>query len=103
MADAGRTALVSGAARGIGAATAARLVADGWRVVVLDREEAGNAPGRRVLRCDVSREDEVASAIDSVRVTEGRLDALVCNAGFGINKKLAALTLDEWNSVLGTN
>jgi NAD(P)-dependent dehydrogenase (short-subunit alcohol dehydrogenase family) len=98
-----RTAVVSGAARGIGAAIAARLANDGWRVVALDRENAGEVPGVRFRRCDVSREDEVASAIEEVGTTEGRLDALICNAGFGINKKLSALTLEEWNSVLATN
>ena len=72
-------------------------------MVVLDREDAGAAPGRRFLQCDVSREDEVVAAIGSVGDIEGRLDALICNAGFGINKKLAALTLEEWNSVLATN
>ena len=96
-------AVVSGAARGIGAAIAARLAGDGWRVVALDREAAGEVPAVRFRRCDVSQEDDVASAIAEVRATEGRLDALICNAGFGINKKLSALTLDEWNSVLATN
>ena len=96
-------ALVTGAARGIGAAIAARLASDGWRVVALDRDDAADGPGLRFRRCDVSREDEVASAIAELGATEGRLDALICNAGFGITKQLSELSLAEWNSVLATN
>jgi NAD(P)-dependent dehydrogenase (short-subunit alcohol dehydrogenase family) len=93
-------ALVTGGARGIGAAIAVRLKNDGWGVVVADRDAA--AVGRSVI-CDVSDEAAVASLIDGIRKTEGRLDALICNAGFGIRKPIASLSLVEWSSVLATN
>ena len=82
MAD-GRVALVTGGARGIGRATAARLARDGWRVVVADRDEASfmDFPARFV-RADVSDEAAVAGLINGIRQQEGRLDGLVCNAGF---------------------
>ena len=97
-----RTALVTGGGRGIGQAVAARLLADGWRVVVADRDADGPA-GARGVRCDVADEAAVASLVRSITDTEGRLDALVCNAGFGITKPLGQLSLAEWNAVLGTN
>jgi NAD(P)-dependent dehydrogenase (short-subunit alcohol dehydrogenase family) len=97
----GKTALVTGGARGIGLAIARRLARDGYRVVA-DREPGADAPGRAV-RCDVSDESQVAALIRSIADTEGRLDALVCNAGFGIRKALRELTLPEWSSVIGTN
>jgi NAD(P)-dependent dehydrogenase (short-subunit alcohol dehydrogenase family) len=97
-----KVALVSGGARGIGAAIAARLVRDGWRVVVADRD-AAVAPGVRSVACDVSEEAAAGALVRSVQATEGRLDALVCNAGFMIRKPLADLTLAEWSSVLATN
>jgi NAD(P)-dependent dehydrogenase (short-subunit alcohol dehydrogenase family) len=93
-------ALVTGGARGIGAAIAARLRNDGWDVVVADRDAA--SAGRSVI-CDVSDEAAVSTLIDGIRAIEGRLDALICNAGFNIRKPIANLTLAEWSSVLATN
>jgi NAD(P)-dependent dehydrogenase (short-subunit alcohol dehydrogenase family) len=97
-----RTALVTGGGRGIGRAVAARLLADGWRVVVADRDADG-PPGTRTVRCDVSDEAAVQSLVAGIEAEEARLDGLVCNAGFGITKPLAQISLAEWNSVLGTN
>ncbi len=99
-----RVALITGGAKGIGAAIAARLSADGWRVVVADRDPAGAAPaGGRYVVCDVGDEPAVAALARSIAVTERRLDALICNAGFMIRKPIADLSLAEWNSVLTTN
>lgn len=98
----GRTALVTGGARGIGAAIAGRLTGDGWRVVVADRDPMGDGPGRSV-RCDVADEAAVAGLIADIASREARLDALICNAGFSIRKPIATLSLAEWSAVLATN
>lgn len=97
-----RVALVSGAAHGIGRAVAERLAHEGWRVVGLDREPA-SVPRVRMAQADVSDEREVAAALEGVRAQEGRLDAVVSNAGIMVRKPLAALSLPEWNRVLSTN
>lgn len=106
-----RVVLVTGGARGIGAGIATRLAADGWRVVVADRHagevvadrHATSEPGVRSVACDVGDEAQVATLIDGITTHEGRLDALICNAGFMIRKPIAALSLAEWSAVLATN
>ena len=99
-----RVALVTGGANGIGRAIAVRLAANGWRVVVADRDPAGQAPdGGRYFTGDVGDEAPVAALMQSIAATEQRLDALICNAGFMIRKPIAELSLTEWSSVLTTN
>lgn len=99
-----RIALVTGGARGIGAAISARLVQDGCSVVIADRERPRHPPpGIRAVLCDVSDEASVNRLIDGIRTTEGRLDLLVCNAGVSIHKAIGDLSLAEWSRVIGTN
>lgn len=84
----GRVALVTGGASGIGAGTVARLVADGAQVVIADlQEELGHklvtelGTAVRFARTDVTREDEVAAAVDLAVAEFGHLDIAFANAG----------------------
>ena len=100
--------LVTGAARGIGRAIAARFARDGAGVVIADRDaEAGEAAaaaiGARFVTADISREQDVSEVIAGIAAREGRLDTLVCNAGTNVRKPISALSLAEWNFVIATN
>jgi NAD(P)-dependent dehydrogenase (short-subunit alcohol dehydrogenase family) len=107
-----RTALVTGAARGIGLATAERFLADGWRVALLDIDgPAVDATAARLdqpdrvlaVTADVSDPEQVAAAIATIAERFGRLDALVNNAGIAVFKPLTETTFADWSRVLAVN
>lgn len=107
-----RVALVTGAARGIGLATARRFLAEGWRVALLDIEGellngamAGIAdPGNTLaLTCDVSDAAGVAAAIDAIGKRFGRLDALVNNAGIAVFTPIMETSDADWSRVMEVN
>ena len=101
---AGRIALVTGTAHGIGAAIAARLLRDGWTVYGLDREpHTYDAARFHPILADVAREADILDACNRIERECGRLHGLVSNAGIMIRKPLETLSLEEWNRVLATN
>ncbi|HKY67589.1 MAG TPA: SDR family NAD(P)-dependent oxidoreductase, partial [Acidimicrobiales bacterium] len=107
---AGRVALVTGGASGIGLATARRFVADGARVVVGDIDEKrldavaddlGDAVATQ--RCDVTDEDDVARLADAAVERFGGLDIAFANAGTATIAPVVDLPLSEWSRVLDVN
>src|SRR2546423_1270878 len=109
----GRVALVTGAARGIGEATARRLAAEGARVLVTDIDEAGRAVaaslGAEFRKLDVAEEADWLAALEFVTARHGRLDVLVNNAGITgfaegvVPQDPENLSLEGWRRVHAVN
>jgi 3-oxoacyl-[acyl-carrier protein] reductase len=110
---ASRSAIVTGAARGIGAAIAERLAADGHAVAVIDLDEAAGKPvverieaaGGRALAvgADVSDEAAVTGAVQRVAEELGDPTVLVNNAGVLRDNLLFKMTTADWDTVLGVH
>ncbi|MEU0028044.1 SDR family oxidoreductase [Streptomyces sp. NPDC006335] len=110
---AGRTAVVTGAASGIGEATAVTLAAQGARVVLLARRGerleaiAGKirADGGQALAvvADVTDDASVAAAVESVHAAWGTVDLVVNNAGVMLPNPIADARIDEWQRMIDTN
>lgn len=113
MSDRRRTAIVTGAAGGLGRALALRLARDGWRLVLVDLDEARNrdtaaavaaAGGEaRPERLDVADPAQWRALHDRLRIDLPHLDLLVNNAGIAAAGDVGAMPLDDWRRVLDVN
>jgi 3-oxoacyl-[acyl-carrier protein] reductase len=107
---AGKIALVTGAARGIGAAIARVLARDGAHVVCLDVPAAGDALSAvandvrgSALQLDLTAADAPAKLAAYIKERHGRVDVVVHNAGITRDKTLGRMSEDRWDSVLDVN
>ena len=107
-----KIALVTGAARGIGLATAKRFLSEGWRVALLDIDaetldkavaELAQPEATLALACDVSDPAAVAAAFAALVKRFGRLDALVNNASSFYPTPLDSLTPAQFDDLLVSN
>ncbi len=109
----GKTALITGGGRGIGATTALMILAEGGGVGVVDVNqdhlnkvvETAQARGYtlKTFLADVSKTDQVRSAVDSFVKEFGRIDILVNNAGISINRPFLEKTAEDWIRTLEVN
>jgi 3-oxoacyl-[acyl-carrier protein] reductase len=110
----GKIALITGASRGIGAAIAKRLAADGATVAITYAKDASSASavvkaieldgGKAIaIQADASDTEAVKNAVEKAAATLGRFDVLVNNAGIAIPKKFEEATLEELDRVININ
>ena len=104
--------LITGASSGIGAATARRAAADGWRVVLAARsleplqalaEEMGGSEHALAVRCDVSEWEQQQQMVDAALQAFGRIDVTFANAGFGGPRGFLEDTPEHWREMVLTN
>lgn len=108
-----RVAVITGASRGIGRATALELASAGARLALLSRDEAKLAETLALVRaagaeaesylCDVRDESQIKQAAEKIKTRFGAVHILVNNAGTAIRKNVIDFTLDEWRSLTDTN
>lgn len=94
-----KVALVTGASAGIGKAIVRRLLADGWTVYGaarrVDQMADIQSEGAKIVAMDVTDDEAMKSAVDGILATEGRIDALVNNAGYGSHGAIESVPIDE--------
>lgn len=110
---AGKVALISGAARGLGASEAALFAEEGAKVVLGDvLDDLGEAVAVEIraaggdavyLTLDVTVEDDWRRAVETAEERYGKLDVLVNNAGIPLRKNLEQTSTEEWNRVFEVN
>jgi short-subunit dehydrogenase len=109
----GSTAVITGAANGLGRALAAELARRGYNLALIDRDEVGLESLRRDLKndrslvtihvLDISDEAAIVFAKDNIVEKHGRIDLLINNAGVSVSKKFSETTQGDWEWLFATN
>ncbi|MCE5300780.1 MAG: glucose 1-dehydrogenase [Spirochaetia bacterium] len=107
-----KTVLITGGAQGIGRGEVMAFLKAGWNAVAADPDKEAGSELQAILKagkrfmyvpCDVSREKDVKKLIALTAAQYGGMDAIINNAGIGINTPVTELTFAQWSKVLGVN
>lgn len=93
-----RTIVVAGGSSGIGLAVAQKAVADGWRTIIVDRQEPIELVDATFFHCDLLDNDSAHQVLDGIVRDQERIDALVISAGGAMNGRLESKTMEEWDN-----
>ena len=111
----GKTALITGASRGIGKAVALKLAKDGCNIVINDISQAMEEAKKTVeeikalgvkaiaVAADVSKFDDVKKMVEEVQKSHPKIDILINNAGITKDRTLKKMSQEEWNDVININ
>ena len=89
-----RTIVVAGGSSGIGLAVAQKAVADGWRTIIVDRQEPIELVDATFFHCDLLDNDSAHQVLDGIVRDQERIDALVISAGGAMNGRLESKTME---------
>ena len=99
-----RTALVTGAAGGIGYATVMAFRDAGWNAIATDRRKSGDFPANvTFIQSDVSQQESVSLLFDQIASETDVLHALVNNAAIQISKPIVEMSIEEWDATMASN
>jgi NAD(P)-dependent dehydrogenase (short-subunit alcohol dehydrogenase family) len=99
-----KVALITGASSGIGSAAAKLFAHEGWHVIEVARQKMNKPEGvNHYISGDVSNVSDVQRIFDEITNDEGRIDALINNAGIQICKPLIETTVEQWDAIMNTN
>ena len=93
-----RTIVVAGGSSGIGLAVAQKAVADGWRTIIVDRQEPIEPVDATCFHCDLLDNDSAHQVLDGIVRDQERIDALVISAGGAMNGRLESKTMEKWDN-----
>jgi NAD(P)-dependent dehydrogenase (short-subunit alcohol dehydrogenase family) len=109
----GRTAVITGASKGLGKAMAIALAGEGARVALMSRDAAlldgvakdiaASGGEAAAVPADVTSEDQVRTATEQIVARFGKVNILINNAGINVRKNITDFTLEEWKRVMDTN
>ena len=98
-----KTAVITGAAGGMGSAAAKRLISEGWTVYGLDLRGPDDIPGLRFLRTDLCDPASVARAADAVRKDGEKIGCIIHMAGIYDLNSLAEMPEEDWRRIFEVN
>ncbi len=100
-----KVAVITGASKGIGLSCARMFLKEGYTIVDASRTESGKLKSKwyRFVKTDVSKEKDVSKLFDTVEKEFGRIDVLICNAGFGRFANLAVSKTKDFDEMFAVN
>ncbi|HXE42803.1 MAG TPA: SDR family NAD(P)-dependent oxidoreductase, partial [Candidatus Baltobacteraceae bacterium] len=99
----GKTAIVTGASRGIGLAIAKALAREGVKLALISRSKPPASVRGKFIECDLAESEKIPDAVSTALKHLGKLDFLINNAGIFLEKSVPEISLADWERILRIN